>query len=153
MVKYDGQNAEIILVGKNGELILQHRDDKPGIFNPGMITSFGGGVEEGETALDAAYRELHEETSLKIDKSRFVFYGDYFKNKKEHGEDWKVSYFIVKDVDYEGMEVFEGQGFKVAHNLEELKAMKTSVLFEQVADDWFGGCRDFLFLPQPPQEV
>lgn len=152
MPKHDGHNAEIILVGKSGELVLQQRDDKPGITNPGMVSSFGGGVEEGESALEAAKRELKEETNLIIDESRFVLYGDYFKDKETHGEDWKVSYFVVQDVDYSDLEVYEGQGYVVVRSLEELNEMKPSVLFRKVAEDWFTGWRDFLFMPEPSRE-
>lgn len=146
-------NAEILLVGRDGELILQQRDDKPGITNPGLVTTFGGGLEKGETALDAAYRELHEETSLDITRNRFVYYGDYRKNKVEHGENWTVSYYVVKDVDYTGMQVFEGQGFVVVKDLEDLDRYPVSKLFREFAEDWFSGWRDFLFMPDPPADV
>ncbi len=33
-------------------------------FAPGMYTGIGGKVEEGETLLDSAYRELKEETGI-----------------------------------------------------------------------------------------
>lgn len=152
-MKHTGHNAEIILVGRNGELILQQRDDKPGITNPGMVTTFGGGVESGESELDAAYRELHEETSLQISKDRFVKYGDYWKTKDVHGEDWKVTFFVVKDVDYDNMEVYEGQGYVVINNKDDMDKYPTSKLFQEVAEDWYSGWRDFLFLPDPPSEV
>lgn len=151
--KRRSHNAEILLVGKQGELVLQQRDDKPGITNPGLVTTFGGGLEEGETALDAAYRELHEETSLTIPKNRFIYYGDYNKTIKEHGEDWTVSYFVVKDVDYSNMKVFEGERFVVIKHVNELEHYKTSKLFREFAEDWFSGWRDFLFMPDPPAEV
>lgn len=146
-------NAEILLVGRDGELVLQQRDDKPGITNPGLVTTFGGGLEQGETALDAAYRELHEETSLEVAKDRFIHYGDYQKNKEIHGEDWVVSYFIVKDVDYTDMQVFEGQGFVVVKDFEDLDRYPVSKLFREFAEDWFSGWRDFLFMPDPPIDV
>jgi len=146
-------NAEILLVGKDGELVLQQRDNKPGITNPGLVTTFGGGLEPGETPLDAAHRELHEETSLKISKDCFVRYGNYQKTKAIHGEDWTVTYYVVKDVDYSEMQVFEGEKYVVVKSLKDLDAYPTSILFRELAEDWFSGWRDFLFMPDPPTEV
>ena len=57
--------AAVFLLTKDRRLILQLRDDKPGIHYPGMITSFGGGAEPGETPTDCALRELAEETGIK----------------------------------------------------------------------------------------
>jgi len=58
IIPFMNANAEIILIRTDEALILQHRDDKPGITNPGFITSFGGGVEPGETPAQAALREI-----------------------------------------------------------------------------------------------
>lgn len=52
-----------ILVDGDGRFLLQHRDDKPGIDNPGMWGSFGGRVEPYETPDDGFVRELQEELS------------------------------------------------------------------------------------------
>lgn len=54
--------AGVILIRKDGSVLLQHRDDKPHIFYPGLWCYPGGGVEIGETFEEAARRELFEET-------------------------------------------------------------------------------------------
>lgn len=47
-------------------LLLQHRDDKPGIYEPGMLGVFGGHVDPTDVTIEAAaHRELQEETGLK----------------------------------------------------------------------------------------
>lgn len=48
-------NAEVILVRNDGAIILQVRDDKPGIANPGLIATFGGHIEKDEEPLGAAF--------------------------------------------------------------------------------------------------
>lgn len=65
--------AAIILVGDG--YLLQLRDPKPHIFYPDHWGLFGGGMEAGESELDALLRELDEELGLKIDSqdaSRFT---------------------------------------------------------------------------------
>ncbi|MDQ7247335.1 NUDIX domain-containing protein [Dongia sedimenti] len=57
--------AGVVLLTKDERLVLQLRDDKPDIENPGMITAFAGGAEPGETPVDCALRELAEETGIR----------------------------------------------------------------------------------------
>ena len=50
-----------------GRLLMQLRDDRPGLVHAGMWGPFGGGVEPGETLAQAAVREFAEETGLALD--------------------------------------------------------------------------------------
>ena len=52
-----------VIRNREGRLLLQHRDDKPGVSYPGKWSFFGGYVEEGETPSTALQRELREEIS------------------------------------------------------------------------------------------
>lgn len=46
-------------------LFVQHRDNKPGIYDPDKLGSFGGHVDSTDAdELSAGYRELAEETDL-----------------------------------------------------------------------------------------
>src|SRR5688572_5813019 len=113
-------NAEILLASSDGAVILQVRDDKPGISNPGLIASFGGHIEDGEEPLDAAVREINEETNLGLTKNQLQPYRTCRKTKALHGEDWDVYYFAASGVSEEGLEVYEGAGYTVIRNKEEL---------------------------------
>src|SRR3972149_1504306 len=54
--------AGIVVVSKDGSVLMQHRDNKPGIFYPGYWCYPAGHVDKGEDFKTAAIRELYEET-------------------------------------------------------------------------------------------
>jgi 8-oxo-dGTP diphosphatase len=130
-------NAEILLIRADGALILQLRDDKPTITNPGFVSSFGGHIESGEEPLEAAVREINEETSLGLAKTDLEFFGKYRKTKEVHGEDWDVYYFIAKNISDKNLKVYEGQGYKIVKGLSELVNVKATILLQQVLNDYY----------------
>ena len=50
-----------LIVADDGRLLMQHRDDKPGLNGAGLWGEFGGHVDPGETLTDAFLREIDEE--------------------------------------------------------------------------------------------
>ena len=60
----------VVFIQKGEKYFLQLRDNNPAKGAAGLIGSFGGKIEPGETAIQAAQRELEEETGLKIRQSR-----------------------------------------------------------------------------------
>jgi len=55
-----------LLYNTAGGVLLQLRDNKPGIYYPGLWSIPGGGVEADETPAQAAVREIEEETGYKL---------------------------------------------------------------------------------------
>jgi 8-oxo-dGTP diphosphatase len=101
--------APTVIFDAKGRLLLQLRDDKPGILFPGMIGLFGGHREGDETFLECAIRELEEELSYYIPPERF----EHIATRK--GNDSEVSggivcaeIFIVRDVPVEELTITEG---------------------------------------------
>lgn len=137
MLKTMQSVAQIILARSDGAVIMQHRDDKAGITNPGLISAFGGTIELGETPLEAATREINEETNLAVTPDRLQTFGTYRKTIAEHGQDRIVYFFIIHDVDDQNLEVFEGQGFVIIRNTEELQRANTSRIAAQAVGDYF----------------
>jgi 8-oxo-dGTP pyrophosphatase MutT (NUDIX family) len=50
-----------LLTDEHGKLIIQLRDDKPGLLFPAHWATLGGAIEKGETPDEAMRRELDEE--------------------------------------------------------------------------------------------
>jgi 8-oxo-dGTP pyrophosphatase MutT (NUDIX family) len=105
--------ASIILVNKDRKFILQRRDDKPGIRNPGMLTAWGGAAEGDERPIDAAVREMKEETNLNPTEEDFQFFGEYKRQYKINNKQVVNHVFILDDIDERSLKVFEGQDYQI----------------------------------------
>ncbi|WP_312881750.1 NUDIX domain-containing protein [Actinomadura alba] len=78
MIERDGAEATkraavAIVTNPAGEVLLQLRDDIPGIAHPGRWGFPGGGLEPGEDPDTAVRREVLEETGVKVEKARRLF--------------------------------------------------------------------------------
>jgi 8-oxo-dGTP pyrophosphatase MutT (NUDIX family) len=82
-------NVTIFPVLDDGKILLSEQN-QPGRIN-GFIDGFGGKVEEGENALDAAKRELLEESGYEA--SKYILWKTFQPATKI---DWVVYIFIVK---------------------------------------------------------
>lgn len=66
----------IVFITKGGKYYLQLRGNDPYKGAAGLIGGFGGKIEPGETARQAAKRELEEETTLRIAPGRLKELGE-----------------------------------------------------------------------------
>jgi len=120
------EGTSAILIGTDGRLLFQLRDNVPDISEPGMLGFFGGGREGDETFLDCVVREVHEEIGLYIPPERFEFVGRYWgphhsrPNHMLHGE-----IFVARDVPAEVLNVTEGALRIVA--IDELDQIQESI--------------------------
>lgn len=61
------QFVGVILINNDGEVLAQHRDNKPTITGPDTWCVVGGAADEGEDLKQAGARELLEESEYVID--------------------------------------------------------------------------------------
>lgn len=106
--------ASIILVDTDGNFVLQKRDDKPEIRNPGMVTVWGGAVEDSDqSVIEAAVREMAEETNLRPKAEDFEYFGEYPRDYVIDGKEAMNFVYILRGINCAALQVFEGQGFVV----------------------------------------
>jgi 8-oxo-dGTP pyrophosphatase MutT (NUDIX family) len=105
--------ASVVLVNLQGKLIFQKRDNKPGIRNPGMITAWGGACKPRETPLQAAVREMCEETNMRPSETDFELLGTYVRDYAINRRQVVNHVFLLRGVDEVKLHVYEGQGYVV----------------------------------------
>lgn len=70
----------VIMVNPSGQVLLQQRDEKPGLAFAGCWTLFGGQVEPGETPDEGIARELMEELEIEIPLTHWRVYDEPWKD-------------------------------------------------------------------------
>ncbi|QQG50463.1 MAG: NUDIX domain-containing protein [Candidatus Saccharibacteria bacterium] len=120
----DHHYAGVLVVTEDGRLIGQQRDDKPGIDNPGRVSTFGGTVEQGENPRYAAWRELvKEETNLMLDEDSLVLFLED-KAWRKLTKEWEARHFYYVKISTEqldNLEVYEGQGWAEINGADDPK--------------------------------
>jgi 8-oxo-dGTP pyrophosphatase MutT (NUDIX family) len=116
-----------LIVDAEGRFLLQHRDDKPDIVNPGLWGSFGGRVEphetdQPETPYDGFLRELQEE--LCWQPATVELYDSFPYRSLDDGDPRAQLIYVYAaplDVPLDHLELCEGQAMDVfaPHTLPE----------------------------------
>jgi 8-oxo-dGTP pyrophosphatase MutT (NUDIX family) len=126
----------VLIITVEGEILLQQRDNKPGIVNPGFVTTFGGLNKDGESPLQGAIRELTEETNLIIKTSDLKFFRHFYKTETD-GTKTKVNIFILRNVSKEKLEIYEGKSYYPIRKDDNLDKINLSSTAKKVLQAYF----------------
>jgi len=99
----------VLLIRKDGAVLMQHRDVKPDIQRPGMWVPPGGHAEPNEDMQSCAKREFLEETAYNCSNLKFL------AEFEDHVLGWPPSRISVYCENYDGKQHFkclEGQNLK-----------------------------------------
>lgn len=101
--------ALTIIEDHDGRVLLQLRDQNAQTYWPGKWGFIGGGIEAGETILQAALREIEEETGLTPDASALVPFAKTNSQSRHHAS--LYVFHAVLDVRPADIRLGEGSGF------------------------------------------
>jgi 8-oxo-dGTP diphosphatase len=101
--------AVVFLVDRRGRLLMQQRTADAAV-SPNQWTMPGGKIEEGEEPIDAAHRELLEETGLRVDRLEPFWFGTRPSvSNPENGVVQVFSYSGATDAEQDDVVLGEGQ--------------------------------------------
>lgn len=108
---FDRYYSGVLLVSREDRFVLQRRDSKKGITNPGLLSTFGGQREKHEDARDAALRELAEELELHLERRDLTCIG--VVEMPVGAETSECSMFVAHNVTAPALVLHEGAGIEV----------------------------------------
>lgn len=134
LMEFNGAKIALLYEDK---LVMQLRDNKPGLRFAGMWDFPGGGREEDETPIECAVREIQEEFGISLKPEVFIWKKEY---PAMHDSNQRA-YFLVAEITKEDIDSIkfgsEGQRW-------ELKDQTFFFDNENVVPDLKGRFRDYL---------
>lgn len=124
----------VLLITLENHIIAMHRDDNPKITNPGCYGIFGGAIEDEESPLEAAVREIKEETNIQVSPEDFEPFNVYEQKRDNLPTPAKLHVFVLRDINPATLKIYEGQGIKI---LKDSSSPNISKDVKVAFDDWF----------------
>ena len=137
------QSVHTWIMNSKGEFLIQKRSPNKKTF-PNMWSQTGGGVDEGETTLQAALRECNEELGISIDLNNIELILS-FKRKFDFVDVWLVKQDIdISDIVLQEDEVSDVKWASIDEIRELMKAEKLAKSIE-IYFDMFINLIDYPF--------
>lgn len=137
------QSVHTWIMNSKGEFLIQKRSPNKKTF-PNMWSQTGGGVDEGETTLQAALRECNEELGISIDLNNIELILS-FKRKFDFVDVWLVKQDIdISDIVLQEEEVSDVKWASIDEIRELMKAEKLAKSIE-IYFDMFINLIDYPF--------
>ena len=87
--------SALLLLTSDGRYLLQHRDDIPEIWFPGLWGCFGGALDPGEDLKTTAQRELEEELGIVVKRDELQYFTEFTFDFSQVGSDNKYRAYFV----------------------------------------------------------
>jgi 8-oxo-dGTP diphosphatase len=97
----------VVLLREDGDALLQLRDDRPDIQDPGIWVFPGGHVEDGESPEEGARREFLEETRYRCDSLELLV--SFPASSVGYSGDFPISFYWTRFDGKQKIECCEGQ--------------------------------------------
>lgn len=127
--------AEIVILNKKGEIMLQKKTLDYPTLPGGYWCFFGGEVEAGEKPEETIKREIKEEIGVEIDRIKLIGVRDYTIPEKYKGKE-----FVFKGI-FKGklsdIRVNEGAGFAFFDS-SEISSIKIPAMELRILTEYFG---------------
>ena len=122
----------IIIENPKGEVLLQLREDKPNLPFANHWTLPGGKVEPGESPLEAAVRELQEETELDTPLS-------YWKVYERFTHHIQIEQHVFKGVTNESLEnIVLGEGAALRFvTQKDIQYLQIAYGFDKLLEEFY----------------
>jgi 8-oxo-dGTP diphosphatase len=98
----------ILIKKKNSVLLLRRKKLGDTVHTQGVLIPMGGKVEDGEMLVDAAVREVYEESGLKVSMLKLIGVLQTARKKDSGFDEWTNFLFITHQ--YSGKETNKGEG-------------------------------------------
>lgn len=106
----------VVLLRSDGAALLQLRDEKPGIQDPGIWVVPGGHLEPGETPAAGATREFEEETCYRCTSLRPL--ADFHARDLGYDGEFRMLFFWDRYDGRQRIECREGQAVRFVRREE-----------------------------------
>lgn len=106
----------VLLLREDGAALLQLRDDKPDIMDPGIWVVPGGHSDPGETPEQAAIREFEEETCYRCPAVRPL--AEFTAGELGYQGDYRLCFFWASYDGHQRIECREGQALRFVQRPE-----------------------------------
>jgi len=111
-----GEGVSAILINRDGQVLLQQRDDNPAIRYPAHWSLFGGTIENGESPVAAVAREVKEEIDFEM--QNFGLFREFVQNNKR---EFAFAGEISAGLDQLTLSEGQGMNFFYPSQLKELQ--------------------------------
>lgn len=123
--------AKVFIKNKKlGKYLFCLRDNKPDIPSPNCWSLFGGGINSGETPLEALNREIKEETNIEIYNIQLLDSHDVTLYVKDRPYTVTGNIFLAyTDAEIDDIELYEGQrvGYFTINEIKKIKNIASTM--------------------------